>query len=323
VRRYAAHGYLIDSAVALALPPAGPELADAPADLVLTRGPVAQVPRSPGPGKLLALLETEEGTHYAFSRNDESLLLRFGGCVEFEADPGLHRVRFHLQPEADEALVGVLASGSLLAVRLLLDGQLVLHASALDVGGQVVAFCGAPGMGKSTLAALLSFAGMPLMTDDVLRVSFGPGRPLAWPGGTEARLRSSAFGLADLAAPAAVRDTADGRRAVAAALVGTRPLPLAAVIVPLPSRDVADPELRRLGKAEALMSLVRFPRVIGWCEEDTMQQQFQLLGELVERVPVAEARIPWGPPFSPGLADAVREMVSVLVGGHDGDGQLH
>lgn len=318
-RRYVAHGYTIESAIELPLPlPTQDQLASR-ADLVLARGSVRTVPRQPGPGEVLALLESEEGTHYAISRRGDSMVLRFGGCVEFEADAQLRQVRFHRDPDHDEDFVAVLAAGSLLAVRLLLDQQLVLHASALDVGGRVVAFCGAPGMGKSTLAAVLSLAGMPLMTDDVLRVSFGADLPLAWPGATESRLRHSAFRLTEQGAPSAVRVTADGRRAVVAPQIGTGPLPLAAVVVPLPTRDIEEPTFRALGRTEALLSLIRFPRVIGWQHHETMHQQFQLLGELVEHVPIAEARIPWGPPFSPRLADFVREMTAELVLGRGDD----
>ena len=314
VRRYVAHGYTVESDVALALP-AGEGRTAARPDLVLARGAERAVPRQPAEGDVLALLETEHETHYAMTRGTSDMTMRFGGCVEFVADHGLRHVRYHRDPTHDEGLVSVLASGTLLAVRLLIDGELVLHASAVDVGGRAVAFCGAPGMGKSTLATLLSQAGMPLVTDDVLRVTFPAGGATAWPGATESRLREGGAAIADSVDPAAVRTTADGRRAVTPPAVCDGPLPLAAVLVPLPTRGLDRPAVDVLGRADALLSLVRFPRVIGWQDPPTSSAQFQLLGELVQRVPVAHVRVPWGLPFPSGLADTLRDVAGEVAGG--------
>jgi len=65
-----------------------------------------------------------------------------------------------------------------------------------------------------------------------------------------------------------------------------------------------------LSGSDALLSLVRFPRVIGWRDGPTSSAQFQLLGELVERVAVAHVAVPWGPPFPPDLADSLRDAVA-------------
>jgi hypothetical protein len=307
-RRYVAHGYAVESDIGLSLPRA-PAEATGPADLVLSGGSRRGVPREPGRGELLALLETEGETHYAMTRDTTGVTMRFGGCVEFAADPGLRRVRYHRDPGHPDGLVSVLASGTLLAVRLLLDRELVLHASALDLGGRAVAFCGAPGLGKSTLATLLSQAGMPLVTDDVLRVTFSARKATAWPGTTESRLRDGGAAIADGLDPATVRATADGRRAVTPPALCHGPLPLAAVMIPLPTRGLDRPTADVLSGADALLSLVRFPRVIGWRDGPTSSAQFQLLGELVERVPVAHVAVPWGPPFPPDLADSLRDAV--------------
>jgi len=88
-------------------------------------------------------------------------------------------VTVHLHPGADLGLVTVLTAGALLAVHLRLRGELVLPASAVQLGGAALAFVRASGMGKSTLAALLCASGHGLVTDDVLRVdpADGPGRP--------------------------------------------------------------------------------------------------------------------------------------------------
>jgi hypothetical protein len=48
-------------------------------------------------------------------------------------------------------------------------GLLMLHAGAVKIGDQVVAFCGPAGSGKSTLTAWLTRNGRPLVSDDLCR----------------------------------------------------------------------------------------------------------------------------------------------------------
>jgi len=58
---------------------------------------------------------------------------------------------------------------------LLLRGQLVLHASAVQHPDGVVAFCGASGFGKTTLAHLFAAQGTQLLSEDLVVVSLqGP-----------------------------------------------------------------------------------------------------------------------------------------------------
>jgi hypothetical protein len=60
---------------------------------------------------------------------------------------------------------------------------LPLHASAIEVDGQCVAFAGPSGTGKSTLAAFFHDRGYTVMSDDICVVSLDPQRrPQAWPG---------------------------------------------------------------------------------------------------------------------------------------------
>ena len=64
----------------------------------------------------------------------------------------------------------MLVGGTLLAFVLTMRGEAVLHASAVQVGDAALAFVGASGMGKSTMATLLCADGARLVTDDVLRL---------------------------------------------------------------------------------------------------------------------------------------------------------
>jgi energy-coupling factor transporter ATP-binding protein EcfA2 len=189
---------------------------------------------------------------------------------------------------------------------LMLRGDLVLHASAAIAGTGAIAFVGDSGMGKSTLATLLALAGAPLLTDDVLRV--GPGPEFAvYAGATETRLRDGAIAMVE--GGTTVRGTADGRTAVSFGVAGGDSVRLACVVVPFPARDIAALRATRLTARDALVLLVRFPRVLGWRDRATAAQQFGQLADLVEAVPVFTASVPWGPPFPEGLAPDLLSLV--------------
>jgi hypothetical protein len=89
-------------------------------------------------------------------------MLRCRGGAEIEVNA--------LRGVAEEVVADyVLSSG--LAVLLHQRGFLVLHASAVMVHGQAVAFLGKSGSGKSTLAAAMTQQGHALIVDDILPVS--------------------------------------------------------------------------------------------------------------------------------------------------------
>jgi hypothetical protein len=307
------HGYRLITDVVDGMPPGSvveDDVVAGTAALEVLRGVARSVPQAPPDGRLLAMLsDGDRETYYSFARDDSRMIMRFHGAVDFEGDPELTWARGHVAPGADPGLLGVLLQGTVMAARLILDGRLVLHASAVATPAGAVAFVGEPGTGKSTLAALGLAAGLGLVTDDVLRVDLdGPGVQV-WPGAVEARLRDSARSLTELV-PGGARDTADGRCAVGGATVDPmHPLPLAAVVAPNPDRGCVAPQARRLDPFEALRVVMAAPRIVGWCDPVTLGQQFQLVADLCERVPVFAVDVPWGPPFA---ADTMPRLLDVL-----------
>lgn len=284
---YDAYGLRIESAVPLPLPAASP----APPDLVLLRGKDREVPHERPSGERLAEVGRPDHTiFYTLTRDESQTVLRYPDLCDFVGDRTFSRITCHLRPGADEGLLPVLIAGALLAIHLMLRQELVLHASAVEVDGEALAFVGRSGMGKSTLATALCTLGHPLVTDDLLRVDADLS---TYPGATETRLRPNARELAGDAG----YETADGRLALRPRELVMGPLRLGACVIPLPHRDVTEVATRRLRPIEALLRLSSYPRVLGWTDTGTMAAAFQSLGDLVERVPVFEARIPWGPPF--------------------------
>jgi hypothetical protein len=69
-------------------------------------------------------------------------------------------------------------------------GDLVLHASAVELGGRAVLFCGPTLRGKSTLARALGEAGCRVLGEDGIAIGLGGDRPTAFPGARGVRVRS-------------------------------------------------------------------------------------------------------------------------------------
>jgi hypothetical protein len=278
-------------------------------DLLVRLGAERQVPDDPPSGRVLAAVLRADGRPlYTVATESDCFLVRFHGTCDMEIDAGLGVATCYRQTDADEGLVSVLITGLLMSVVLVLRGHLVLHASAVQVGDGAVAFVGSSGMGKSTLATLLCAAGAPLVTDDVLRVD---GEGFCRLGATEARLRPAAMSLQeDFDTTVPVRLTADNRSAITLPRATTDPLRLTALLVPRPSRVAPAVDVRWLARPDALVLLSSYPRVLGWRDAETLGQQFTQLAELVRRVPVGVATVPWGPPFPPETA---AELLSELA----------
>lgn len=92
-------------------------------------------------------------------------------------------------PHTEERVLRLFILGASVSVLLQQRGYTVLHASAVSVGGNAVAFVGEKGMGKSSLAATLQVAKHPLLADDTIAlVTNGQGTPVVLPGYPQLKL---------------------------------------------------------------------------------------------------------------------------------------
>lgn len=290
--------------------PGRPAEGSAKPDVEIVYGPTIERQSGPPPGDVLAHHELAPDKWYTFTRlPDASFIMRIVNVCDFLLTPGLDHVEARVVKGGTEELVPVFAAGALPSFILLMQGEPVLHASAVDLGGHVMAFLGRSGMGKSTMATLFCAAGGRLVTDDVLRVTQGPG-PRCYLGPQELRLRAWADELtADFSERPDISPTGDGRSAVRAQPSQEELLPLSTIIIPLPDRQSPVPIVKRLPPGEALLALIRFPRIVGWQDGPSHGQLFRVMADLNQAVPVYTARVPWGPPFPVRLA---QELLSDL-----------
>jgi hypothetical protein len=249
---------------------------------------------------------------YRFARYGDLVIASFFSLADFEIDLARGQVVSHPRPGVDPGIMPILLTGTIAAYVLSISGNLVLHASAVEVYGGALAFIGYSGQGKTTLAALFCAAGYPLVTDDVLPVVVDDlGGVSCVPGGILLRVRPKAEAvISHFSGDVPKRATADGRHGVSPPLTELARLPLRAAVVPQPDREHQDCDSRRLGLVEAVMTLTRFQRIEGWKSAHELRAQFTLISRVVASVPVLTVRVPWGPPFRPDLVEEVLEALS-------------
>ncbi len=274
---------------------------------------------------------------YTFSRVEGGYVGRLPGIADFEISNDLKRVVVRPVTGGRSNVISIVLPGTVVAFLLSMGGQCVLHGSAVDIGGEALAFVGVSGQGKSTMAAMFCAEGAALVTDDVLPLEFdlsgpGPGSVRCRRAGQEIRLREKASSLADrFGSAVTVRLTEDDRQAVAPLMSDKALLPVRAIVLPRPDRENVTVSVRPLGTGEAALALSRCQRIEGWRGPAELRRQFEDTVRVAESVPVFEVAVPWGPPFAtdlheqvlaacglPGLAES---LVPRSTASSDGGGQ--
>ncbi|MFM2007317.1 MAG: hypothetical protein RLZZ09_2972 [Pseudomonadota bacterium] len=103
------------------------------------------------------------------------------GVARFRAYQGQY-IWIDPVPGVDARDIRAYLLGAVLGITVLLRGLLPLHACAVEVNGEAVAFCGDSGAGKSTLAAALYQRGYPMLADDLGVLLPEDGGAIFYPG---------------------------------------------------------------------------------------------------------------------------------------------
>jgi hypothetical protein len=161
---------------------------------------------------------------------DGQFLLRCDSGYGYHYVPG-EGITIERPDHADPDEEVLWLNGSVYAAVACLNGLYPIHASAVASGGQVFAFTGPPGAGKSTLVTGLGQRGLPMFCDDTLLLDLSDSeRVIALPGHKRLKLTSAALDLTGLAAQQPVgADTGKSYVAPPAGDVG-EPLPLAQLV---------------------------------------------------------------------------------------------
>lgn len=195
-----------------------------------------------------------------------------------------------VRPDVEARLVRLPLLGTVMAALLHQRGFLVLHASAVAIQGQGVAFVGHKGGGKSTTAAALYARGHAMITDDILAVAPGSGTPQVvsafpqlklYPSSATAALGDHPSSLEELSKHITKR-----ARAVRDGFQASASVPLSAIYV----LD-RGPHLRavKITEQQAFVELVRYSYNVAQLrqvEDPGLPALFQRYADLVTHVPL-------------------------------------
>lgn len=199
-------------------------MAISPAELLLQCETRARY--GPVPSRLL----DEPLEPMSWQMRDAAFLLRAKGDHYFYYRPG-EGITIHRGIDADVSEEPLWLNGSVYAAIASMNGLLPIHASAVAFEGEVFAFSGPAGAGKSTLAAALGRYGLPLFCDDTLILDMSdPTTLTCLPGHKRLKLCPDAFALAGAVREERVSQGYDKYYATpAAGTVGTA-MPLATLM---------------------------------------------------------------------------------------------
>jgi len=273
----------------------------------LGEGPVpAQIPDNPE----LALTVNGHPT-LTLHRDADQWQLRCPGWLSFSISDDLRQIWVLRSPEAEREFVPMLLAGAALAMVATLADKVVLHASAISTSRGVVAFAGPSGQGKSTVATLAALAGAPLFADDVLAVDLGD-PVMAHRGVTVARLREGSQALAEISEVPHTEQTVDGRLAVQLPQEAELTMPLAAIVMPVQTKDAKQVSLKVLDPAAAFQTLARCMRLNGWRTAERQRRAIADTAALAGNTPVALATIPSGESADAGIGEQLLETLEAL-----------
>jgi len=101
-------------------------------------------------------------------KNGDYYWVRFPRLVDFQIHSFSNRIIAYRHKHIPDNTIRHLLLDQIIPRLLSHNGQLIVHASCVQIGHYAVAFCGESGWGKSTLAAYFHSRGYPLITDDCL-----------------------------------------------------------------------------------------------------------------------------------------------------------
>lgn len=225
----------------------------------------------------LTVSRTRTGYHFTYSDKTEFLISESADRVTASTPPGA------TLEDTCTYLVG-----PVLGFALRLRGVVCLHASTVVIGGRAIAFCGAPGAGKSSTAAAFAQMGYPVLAEDVAALddrgdtfAVQPGYPRVnlWPH-SAAALCGSADALP------AITPNWEKRYLPLHRSFHSDPAPLAAIYILRDRLAQSRPEIRPLKPMDALIALASNTYTPYLLDAAMRVREFDVLTRLTRSVPV-------------------------------------
>ena len=240
--------------------------------------------------------EPPAGTSFEFAADTQYLAwLRVGRFLIREA----RDIDIDPAPDAGEPLLRLPLLGPVMAVLLHFRGMLVLHASAIAMGGRSAVFLGDKQAGKSTTAAALVAAGHRLVADDVVAVdSAASGGPWIAPAFPQLKLErdaaTSLIGDRAIALPPVLPGFEKRQHRLTERFSHSRVAPTRIYVLARGPQAAAIPLL----PGDALGALIRFSYITRFgtraLNGAAVAMHFKRCAELVDAVKVCRLEVPTG-----------------------------
>jgi hypothetical protein len=213
-------------------------------------------------------------------------------------------------PNADLRVIQLCVSGSVMAILLYQRGYQALHAGAVNIAGQAVAFVGESGQGKSSMTVTLLSRGHQLVADDIVPIDFKNGRINTIPGYPQTKIglelaemlgfsTNSLIFLHPQLGKYAYRQEQN---------FSPSPLPLHSIYVLNEGNTI---QIERLSAQTAIVELIRHS--YGSCAlQAAVSPGFHLLQstEIYKRVPIYRLQRPRSLPLLPEIAQLIEQNVN-------------
>lgn len=133
-----------------------------------------------------------QGIEAHFGGTTQEAYLRWSGVSSFLAKNGTTLIIEPDSEDIDPELLKLYILSEALGLILHQRGFFLLHASAVKIGDYAVVIVGAPGAGKSTMAAAFAKYGYPVLADDMVAISNIESIPTVYPAYPQIKIWSSA-----------------------------------------------------------------------------------------------------------------------------------
>jgi hypothetical protein len=235
---------------------------------------------------------------YRYARlQDGATYVRWQGVGEFIVGRDGRRICCRPEEGASDESFQVYLLGQALSFALVKQGLEPLHATAVVVGGEAVAFMGSNAFGKSMLAACFLDAGYPLLTDDLLVLGNSADGMLAYPGPPRIKLFAKFAGrLMPTASATPMHATTtkmivplDARQSCA------QPVHIRAIYAVAAPRDSCRLDgavIEPVSPRDRFVELVRGTFNRRLVDVDRLERQFAVMTSVADRVPLKRLRYP-------------------------------
>lgn len=230
---------------------------------------------------------------------DGGIYVKVEGLFETIVSRDGRRAVYQPLGEVDERSLEANLLNFVVSVALTLQGEEPLHATVIDLGGEVVGLLGLSGAGKSTLAACFIGQGAELLTDDMLRLAFIDGKAIAYPGPYRLKLFDEpAQRFLPEARKHGALNTLSGKYMVQPnkTIQSPRlPHPLSALFWLGDPEAVPEPtmvSLKRLGGADLARNLIASAMNSRYHQPDRLVRQFRFSEQVAQSLPVYELSYP-------------------------------